>query len=136
MKFFLDNNVPPNWAECLSACSISQFASSAVEEVVHLKTRFRANTPDIDWIESLAEERNWTIISGDAFRKRNGAERKVLQKSGLSVFVLQSSWANYPYWEKTAQLFRWWPRIVDQANAVDRIAMEVPWKVTGKFKQL
>ena len=113
-----------------------QFVSSAVEEVIHLKTRFRANTPDTDWIRALAEDKNWTIISSDAFRKRNGMERKVLQKSGLSVFVLQNSWANYPYWEKTAQLIRWWPRIVDQANAVDRIAMEVPWRVTGKFKQL
>jgi hypothetical protein len=136
LKFFLDNNVPPNWADCLSGASHSQFAPSAVEEVVHLKKRFRANTPDIDWIEALAEDKNWTIISGDAFRKRNGMERKVLQRSGLSVFVLQSSWANYPYWEKTAQLIRWWPRIVDQANTVDRIAMEVPWKATGKFKQL
>ncbi|WP_397412307.1 hypothetical protein [Polaromonas sp.] len=136
MKFFLDNNVPPNWADCLSGASHSQFAASAVEDVVHLKTRFRADTPDIDWIDALAEDKNWTIISGDAFRKRNGVERKVLQKSGLSVFVLQSSWANYPYWEKTAQLIRWWPRIVDQANTVDRIAMEVPWKATGKFKQL
>lgn len=128
--------MPPNWADCLSGASHSQFGSSAVEEVVHLKARFRANTPDTDWIEALADNKNGTIISGDAFRKRNGMERKVLQKSGLSVFVLQSSWASYPYWEKTAQLIRWWPRIVDQANAVDRIAMEVPWRATGKFKQL
>lgn len=136
MKFFLDNNLPTNWAACLSGASHHQFVSSAVEDVIHLKTQFRPNTPDIEWIEALADEKNWTIISGDAFRNQNGMERKVLHQSGLSVFVLQSSWASYPYWEKTAQLIRWWPRIVAQANAVDRIAMEVPWKTTGKFKQL
>jgi hypothetical protein len=101
-----------------------------------LRSRFAANTPDIDWIQELASERDWTIISGDAFRKRNGVERKILRRSGLSVFVLQSSWANYPYWDKTANLIRWWPRIVDQANAVEAIAMEVPWRIAGKFKQL
>jgi len=104
--------------------------------VIHLRSRFAPNTPDIDWIQELALEKNWTIISGDAFRKRNGVERKVLRQSGLSVFVLQSSWANFQYWEKTAQLLRWWPRIVDQANSVDQIAMEVPWRVAGKFRQL
>lgn len=136
MNFFLDNNVPPNWAVCLSACSRSQFAEGKVREVTHLKTRFPVDTQDVTWIQALAIEKDWTILSGDAFRKGNGVERKILRKSGLSVFVLQSSWSSYPYWEKTAQLLRWWPRIVEQANAVDKIAMEVPWRISGKFKQL
>ena len=103
---------------------------------MHLKDQFSSNTPDVDWIQALAREKDWTILSGDAFRKSNGVERKVLQKSGLSVFVLQSSWSSYPYWDKTAQLLRWWPRIVNQANTVDRIAMEVPWRISGRFNQL
>lgn len=128
--------MPPSWAACLSACSRSQFVDGAVGEVVHLKERFQANTSDVNWIQALANEKDWTILSGDAFRKGNGVERKILQKSGLSVFVLQSSWSSYPYWEKTAQLLRWWPRIVEQANAVDGLAMEVPWRISGRFKQL
>lgn len=128
--------MPPSWAACLSACSRSQFVGGAVEEVVHLKGRFPENTPDVNWIQALANEKDWTILSGDAFRKGNGVERKILQKSGLSVFVLQSAWSSYPYWEKTAQLLRWWPRIVEQANVVDGLAMEVPWRLSGRFKQL
>jgi hypothetical protein len=104
--------------------------------VSHLRDAFPANTPDLDWLNALANEGGWTIISLDAFRKKAGAERKVIRESGLSVFVLQPSWANYPYWDKTAQLMRWWPRIVEQANLVEAIAMEVPWKISGKFKQL
>lgn len=103
---------------------------------MHLKERFDANTPDVDWINALAAEKNWTILSGDAFRKGNGIERKVLRQSGLSVFVLQKSWSNYTYWEKTALLLLWWPRMVVQANAVERFAMEVPWRTAGKFNQL
>jgi hypothetical protein len=136
LNFFLDANLPPCWAACLSACSASKFEAGEVGEVVALRSRFKANTPDIDWIHALADEGDWCIVSGDAFRKRNGVERKVLRDSGLSVFVLQSSWSTYQYWEKTAQLLRWWPRIVDQANSVDAIAMEVPWRLTGKFRQL
>lgn len=136
MNFFLDNNVPPNWAACLLSCSQSQFSDGAVGRVVHLSQQFPRNTADIDWIRALSLEKGWTILSGDAFRKKNGAERKVLRQSGLSVFVLQPSWASHPYWDKTAQLVRWWPRIVEQANLADGIAMEVPWKTSGRFKQL
>lgn len=135
MKFFLDANLPRCWAGCLAACSGSQYPNE-VGSVVHLRDRFPPATADVDWLEALGNERDWCVISGDAFRKRNGAERKVIRDCGLSVFVLQSSWANYQYWEKTAQLMRWWPRIVEQAVAVESIAMEVPWKIAGKFKQL
>lgn len=136
MKFFLDNNVPPNWAACLAGASEKQFDDGKFGGVVHLRTRFPADTPDIDWVNELAAERGWTIISGDAFRKQNGIERKVLRKSGLSVFVLQSSWSSHPYWDKTSQLIKWWPRIVEQANSADCISMEVPWKFSGRFKQI
>jgi hypothetical protein len=120
----------------LLACSQSQFSDRAVGQVVHLSNKFARNTDDVAWIQALAAEKRWTILSGDAFRKRNGVERKVIRQSGLSVFVLQPSWSSYQYWEKTAQLVRWWPRIVEQANLADGIAMEVPWRTAGKFKQL
>ena len=136
MNFFLDNNLPPNWAAVLSACSKGQLHHLAVGDVVHLRDRFPANTPDIAWMAELGKEKNWTIISGDAFRKANGAERKVLREQKLSVFVLQSAWSSHPYWDKTAQLVHWWPRIVEQSAAVDSIAMEVPWLTRGRFKQL
>ena len=135
MNFFIDANLPPCWAGCLLACSASQYPEE-VGRIVHLRERFQPATPDVEWLHALATERDWCVISGDAFRKRSGAERKVIRENGLSVFVLQRSWANYRYWEKTAQLIRWWPRIVEQAVAVEGIAMEVPWKITGKFKQV
>lgn len=97
---------------------------------------FDANTDDLRWIQQLSKENDWVIISQDKFRKKQGGERLALKASGISVFVLQNSWSSYPYWEKTAQLVRWWPRIVEQANKVGGIAMEVPWKFGSKFQQL
>lgn len=137
MKFFIDNNLPPNWSGCLRESSLRQFTPiKNVENVEHLKERFEGNTPDIEWIQKLASEKDWTIISGDGFRKQNGGERRVLRQSGLSVFVLQRSWSTHQYWEKTAQLLRWWPRIVEQSNLVEGAAFEVPWLTSKKLKQL
>lgn len=136
MNFFLDNNLPPNWSAVLSACSKGQFGAGVVGEVVHLRDRFPANTPDTEWMVALGKQKNWTILSGDAFRKANGAERKVLREHKLSFFVLQSSWSSHTYWNKTAQLVLWWPRIVEQSVAVEGIALEVPWLKNGKFRQL
>jgi hypothetical protein len=99
--------------------------------------QFGASTPDMEWLEILGQERGqWTIISQDAFRKKNGAERELLRRHNLSVFVLQRSWATRPYWDKTSQFLYWWPRIVMQACTTERAALEVPWNASGKFQQI
>lgn len=76
------------------------------------------------------------VISGDAFKKKNGAERQIIRDHGLLVFVLQSSWSAYPYWDKYSQFIKWWPRIVIQANTVENTTLLVPWRATGLFKQI
>ncbi|GAA0515035.1 hypothetical protein N5K27_14005 [Pigmentiphaga sp. GD03639] len=135
MNFLLDNNLPPQWAPALAEASQGVLAGR-IGEVCHLRSRFPKNTDDIVWLRTLGEERDWAILSVDAFRKKNGAERQVIRQYGLSVFVLQSSWSSRKYWDKLSQLVLWWPRIVDQANTVERAAVEVPWRVSTRFKQL
>lgn len=117
--------------------SHARFEENQIGEILHLTTKFRPNTPDVEWLEALGQERGkWTIISQDAFRKRNGAERELLRRYSLSVFVLQKSWASKPYWDKTAQFLHWWPRIVSHACTTERAALEVPWMTSGKFQQI
>lgn len=136
MNFFIDYNLPPNWAAVIAAASKGAFSSDQVGEVRYIRDRFAADTPDAEWLRTLGEERDWTVISGDAFRKKKGAERKVIREHGLSVFVLQPSWSSRRYWEKTAQFILWWPRIVAQANAIEGTALEVPWRTTTRFRQI
>lgn len=136
MNFLFDNNLPLAWAATMAAASLRRFTSSAQGKVVQLRDRFPANTKDLEWLELLGREKNWCIVSCDAFRKQNGAERRAIRQFGLSVFVLQPSWASKPYWEKTSQFVLWWPRIVDQANAVEASALEVPWRISSRFRQL
>lgn|GEM_PF-465692 len=138
MNFIFDNNLPPAWAPAVAKLGDRRFESGQVGEVVHLTSKFSADTPDLQWLSALGEERHtrWTIISRDGFRKQKGAERQVQRQLGLSVFVLQKSWASKPYWEMTAQLVHWWPRIVKQACVTDRVTLEVPWSTSGRFSQI
>jgi len=138
LNFLFDANMPPgHWVAGIASLSHARFEENQVGEVVTLSSKFRRNTPDVEWLEALGQERGkWTIISQDAFRKRNGAERELLRRHNLSVFVLQSSWASRPYWDKTAQFVHWWPRIVQQACTTERVALEVPWNTSGKFRQI
>lgn len=138
MNFIFDANLPPGWAAAIARLGNNRFDPGQVGEVVHLTEKFNASTPDLEWLTALGQERGtrWTIISRDGFRKQKGAERQVQRQYGLSVFVLQKSWASKPYWEMTAQLVQWWPRIVTQACETDRAAMEVPWSTSGRFQQI
>jgi len=138
LNFIFDANLPPCWAVAIARLGNNRFEPGQIGEVVYLKDKFAADTPDIEWLTALGQERGtrWTIISRDGFRKQKGAERQVQRQYGLSVFVLQRSWASKPYWEMTAQLVHWWPRIVEQACATDRAAMEVPWGTSGRFQQI
>lgn len=91
MNFIFDNNLPPSWAAAVAHLGDKRFDAGLVGEVVHLTSKFPANTPDIEWLTLLGQEKSkrWTIISRDGFRKQKGAERQVQRQFGLSVFVLQ-----------------------------------------------
>lgn len=130
--------MPPALAVAVAALTVPRFTSAQVGQVIHLTSKFAANTPDLEWMEALGNERGtrWAIISKDGFRKQNGAERQVQRQHGLSVFVLQKSWSKQPYWAMSAQLVHWWPRIVEQALETERVALEVPWAISGRFKQI
>ena len=113
MNFLLDNNLPPALAHALNA-----LAEHDEHSVVALRDKFAASTSDIDWIEALAGERNWVVISQDHFTKREGLEKEAIIKSGLTVFCLKKGWAGLRYWEKAHNLVRWFPEIANQAERI------------------
>ncbi len=80
MRFFLDNCLPPRWAEALAALSGS--------EVTHLRKKFAVDTADVDWLRQLSHEDGWTIISGDQRITKSIHEREAWLSSGLTAFFL------------------------------------------------
>jgi len=131
LNFLLDNNLPPALARALHA--LTEDGSNQTHSVVPLRDKFPTNTPDIEWIEALAQEKNWVVITHDRFKK--AMEPEVLRQAGLIVFLLGKSWKNYNFWDKSHQLVRWWPIIIEQAERLDGAAtFEVPYRVSGKGK--
>ena len=83
--------------------------------------KFAANTPDLEWLGALAAEGGWIVVSIDRFKKST-AEREMLRRQGLTVFVLDPQWSK-PYWGQAAQLVLWWPKIVDVAKLTSKTAL-------------
>lgn len=131
MRFLLDNNLPPALARALHELTKSDYDHT----VEHLKDKFPANTPDTEWIEALAKEGDWAVITHDRFNK--GLEREVLRRAGLKVFMLDKSWGNHKFWDKAHQLVRWSPSIMDQSERLDGgAAFRVRWNFNGRFEQI
>ena len=130
MKFFLDNNLPPAWAEALNA-----LAGTDKHTVHHLRELFPPNVADVDWINQLASEGGWVVISGDLRITRNQHEREAWLRSGMVAFFMTKGWASLPFWERTWRVVRWWVNIVQQAELVTAPAgFEIPVNFgSGKF---
>jgi PIN like domain len=56
LRFFLDNNLAPKLAR-----GFHQFVLGE-HEVVHLRDRFSQETPDVEWMQQLADESGWVIL--------------------------------------------------------------------------
>ena len=134
MKFLFDNNLPPSLARGVAELSK---VDPDITEVVALRDKFPANTPDEVWMGQLHAEGGWIVISSDQFKKSK-AERELLRQRGLTVFVLDPQWADHLYWDKAARLVLWWPKLVSVAKLTSKTAMRVPWRFTSKstFEQI
>ena len=133
MKFLLDNNLPPALAQALNALSAKEG-----HQVFHLRQKFRANTPDRDWIQVLAQETDCAVISQDLFRKGQ-LEKQAFRECGLPIFCLSKHWSKETYWHKAWKLVQWWPLIIQQAKLIKGgAAFQVPWRFSqkGKFEQI
>ena len=134
MKFLFNNNLPPSLARGMA--ELSKF-DPAIQQVTPLRDKFAPNAADADWLPVLAEEGGWIVISIDRFRKSD-AERELLRRRGLTVFVLDRQWSSKPYWVQAAQFVLWWPKVLDVARLTSKTAMRVPWRFTNRstFEQI
>lgn len=133
MRILIDNNLSPHLARALAALSKPHQI-----DVEHIRDKFKANTPDIEWIDALSADGGWTVISQDRLT-RNPLEREALRRSGLIAFILAKGWTSLREWDKAWQLVRWWPRIIEQTGLVKGgAAFDVPVRFSGRgqFQQI
>ena len=129
MRFFFDNNLALRIAR-----AIDQLVDPPIK-VHHLRERFPPNVADVDWMRTLAEDGDWVIVSGDLRITKNPHGRHAWEATGLTTFFLKG-WMNQSFWLQAANLVRWFPDIMSQAQRVEPGAsFIVPFKYSGRFKQ-
>lgn len=106
MRFFFDNNLSIKLAKSLHVLVEPE------HQVVHLKDRFAANTPDETWMAALGKEQDWVIISGDLQIKKNPHEVQAWRAAGHTTFFLKAGWINLPFWIQTWKFVKCFPDIV------------------------
>jgi len=94
LRFFLDNNLAPKLAR-----GFHQFVLGE-QEVVHLRDRFSQETPDAEWMQQLADESGWVILSGDVAIGRNPHEVEAWKAAGHTIFFLKAGWTNIEFWQQ------------------------------------
>lgn len=130
MRFFLDNNLPPRVARALH-CLLTPMHSA-----VHLKERFVPDIADVDWLDALADEPDWIILSADTAISRNPHEVAAWKRGGHPTFFLKAHWVHQPLWLQASRLFLLFPEILRRAEkARSGDAFVVPFK-GGKIEKL
>lgn len=115
MKFFLDACIAPRLARALATIAEPQKLP-----IVHLSEKFdRSDIEDPEWIRALASEGDWIIVSGDTRISRSRAERAAWHESRLTAFFLDDGWASRGIWAQSAELIRWWPALVLEAQKAE-----------------
>ena len=110
MKFFFDNNLPPKVAK-----GLNEFVSPE-HQVVHLKEKFGANTEDAVWMNSLAEEHDWFIVTADLNIGKNPHEIEAWKQAGHTIFFLKPGWLKMNFWDQAHKFVKCFPEIIKAAG--------------------
>ena len=132
MKVLVDNNLSPLFAQ-----SIHVLVEPDGDEVVALRHRFPANTPDDVWISALGAAGGWSVLSGDVRITRRPTERLAWHQSRLKGFFLAPAWSKLTNLEKTARLLLWWPKLRIQERLVGPGAIfQLPINAGSRLSQV
>ena len=110
MRFFFDNNLAPRLAHGFRAFVAGE------HEVLHLRDRFLPNKPDVEWMQELAIEPGWVIISADVRIGKNPHEIAAWKTAGHTIFFLKSGWTNIGFWEQVQKLAKCFPDLLEAAQ--------------------
>lgn len=111
MTFFLDNNLPPQFAKILCMLDIDAYA---------LRDLYRPDILDPDWIPEVAN-RGWFIVTCDLRIKRRKHEKHAYQQAGAIVVGIHSGFMKIPtIREKLVWLLRRWGDIEQAVQLADK----------------
>ena len=119
MKFFFDASISFRVAQALMILRPAVVPPRHLETITHLTERFTASADDYDWLNTLAHEGGWVVLSEDVRLARSNLQRKVWQDRPIVVLVLKKGWKGMKLWDRAWRLIRFWPDIVAAASKAD-----------------
>lgn len=103
--------------------------------VEHIREKFGAGVKDTEWINSLSNEGQWVVISGDRHITKNKAEYHAFQNSRLIGFFLSQGLKKAKVTKQMQSILAHWDDMEVLAQTVAGGAMfELPMK--GSIRQL
>lgn len=109
LNFFFDNCFPKK----LTAALIELCPDHHLE---HLTTRFRPDAPDAEWVQQLADEGGWIMISGDYDLISVPHVTRLIRENNLVAVVLKKGFTNLGLWDFASKISKAWPSIVDATS--------------------
>lgn len=129
MNFFFDNNLAPKLAH-----GLDQMAEPD-HRVIHLKDRFPGNTEDVAWMQALANERDFVIVTADVRIRRNPHEVNAWLEAGHTIFFLKPGWTDLTFWEQANKFTKCFPALIKEAESAQR-GSAFAVSVNGKVERL
>ncbi len=114
MKFFFDNNLSPKLAHGL------HMMVEPDHQVFHLKDKFPPNAEDVVWMQALAKEKDWIIVTADVRIGRNPHEIRAWKEAGHTIFFLKPGWTDLQFWEQANKFTKSFRQIIEQAKRANQ----------------
>lgn len=127
MKLLVDNNLSFTLAHSLQPLFPEH-------QIIALRDKFSAKTPDVEWIGSLHEEGGWSALTGERRLKTRPHERLALDRSNVVFFFLTGPWLKYSVPETAWRLIRLIPAMAAQASLAEGL-FDLPINATSKLRQ-
>jgi hypothetical protein len=128
VNFFFDNNLAAKIARGLNGFVAPEHS------VTHLKERFRADTPDEVWMQALASEKEWVIVTADTSIGKNPHEIVAWKEAGHTIFFLKPGWLKLSFWEQAQKFVKCFPQVLELSERAKRgssFVISVNGKIEG-----
>jgi PIN like domain len=114
MKFFIDENLPPNLAEGLN---LLEHPNNEEVEVLSIQKEFGKGTRDEDWIPLVGQQQG-IVITQDFNLQRTQQQYELLRKHKVSVFYLRPPGKiPYKYWQMVEKIVLHWEEIKTKSRS-------------------
>jgi predicted nuclease of predicted toxin-antitoxin system len=130
LKLLIDENLPPVMARSLQAL----FADE--HEIVALRDKFNASgVTDLEWIKTLGNEGNWSVLTADVRIAKNRVERDAFLSNNIVGFVMAPDVRKRALTLQMARLLTIWLDLEKQSQMVSNGLFRFGIK-GSKFKSL